>query len=334
MLNFFKLFMSDNKQQISDLFGLKDNDDKSKSLSRVVKNISNYEASPYAPLEPTINESANYRSDNSQKKFNFKFPYVGSIDIKKDNNEIQFNETVALLGGENDFRSFNPNQNELTITSLNSYIYSFPPNSPNSYFNVDNNDVYLTQNSSILKDIKKQTSFDTASADKASLDHNDELNNSYNYARNINRTRSIRKTFRKSKRIIDENQRIVINVGGMRYETRRKTLTLVEASRLANLNETNCDYDAVKNEYFFDRDPTAFLAILNFCRTGKLHAPADICLSQFSDELKFWGVKETSLEPCCLTAFTSQKHADETFKKIMENKEETSDGMLILKNFK
>ncbi len=63
-------------------------------------------------------------------------------------------------------------------------------------------------------------------------------------------------------------KRITLNIGGIRYQTYSSTLKLISESRLANLNESNSDYDPVNNEYFFDRHPGAFMAILNFFRTG------------------------------------------------------------------
>ena len=85
-----------------------------------------------------------------------------------------------------------------------------------------------------------------------------------------------------------DNKRIFINVGGIRYETYKSTLKLIKESRLANLSSTNSDYDPVRNEYFFDRDPVSFLAILNYFRTGLLHAPNLVCGNRFYDELRYF----------------------------------------------
>ncbi len=95
-----------------------------------------------------------------------------------------------------------------------------------------------------------------------------------------------------SSRLDGSNKRITLNIGGVRFETYYGTLKLIEESRLAQLTETNSDFDPVTNEYFFDRDPNAFLAILNYYRTGKLHAPSDICGNLFFEELNYWGISE------------------------------------------
>ena len=118
------------------------------------------------------------------------------------------------------------------------------------------------------------------------------------------------------------NKRVTINIGGVRFETYKTTLMLIQESRLANLTETNSDYDPVHNEYFFDRDPNSFLAILNYYRTGKLHAPADVCGNLFYEELNFWGISEQSIQPCCWTNYSAMRDCDEILRKVMDSIEE------------
>ncbi|WAR14022.1 KCNAW-like protein [Mya arenaria] len=100
--------------------------------------------------------------------------------------------------------------------------------------------------------------------------------------------------------------RIVINVGGIRYETYRSTLKNIPDTRLAWLTNSrghNPDFDPESGEYFFDRHPGVFNMILNYYRTGKLHAPTDVCGPLFEEELAFWGLDEKQIEPCCWTSF-------------------------------
>uniref|UniRef100_A0A915MHU1 BTB domain-containing protein n=1 Tax=Meloidogyne javanica TaxID=6303 RepID=A0A915MHU1_MELJA len=63
--------------------------------------------------------------------------------------------------------------------------------------------------------------------------------------------------------------RIILNVGGIRYETYSHVLKKIPATRLSRLTPNLSNYDPVKNEYFFDRHPGAFSLILNYYRTGR-----------------------------------------------------------------
>ncbi|XP_076140020.1 voltage-gated potassium channel KCNC4-like [Alosa pseudoharengus] len=104
-----------------------------------------------------------------------------------------------------------------------------------------------------------------------------------------------------------EAERVVINVGGVRHETYKSTLMSIPGTRLANLASDSQKHST--SEFFFDRDPGAFAPILNYYRTGKLHCPADVCGKSFEEELSFWGVSETDVEPCCWKNF--RQHQDE-----------------------
>lgn len=65
---------------------------------------------------------------------------------------------------------------------------------------------------------------------------------------------------------MDGENRIILNVGGIRYETYRATLKKIPATRLSRLTEALANYDPILNEYFFDRHPGVFAQILNYYR--------------------------------------------------------------------
>ena len=68
-----------------------------------------------------------------------------------------------------------------------------------------------------------------------------------------------------------QDNRVIINVGGVRYETFKTTLKTIPDTRLSWMTETtanNADYDSETKEYFFDRHPAVFNMILNYYRTG------------------------------------------------------------------
>ena len=62
--------------------------------------------------------------------------------------------------------------------------------------------------------------------------------------------------------IMDADNRVILNCGGIRHETYKTTLKKIPATRLSRLTEALANYDPVLNEYFFDRWVT--LAILHY----------------------------------------------------------------------
>lgn len=116
---------------------------------------------------------------------------------------------------------------------------------------------------------------------------------------------------------IRRQDRVTLNCGGVRHETFRSTLQNYPDTRLAWSVENlanNPDFDPDKNEFFFDRNPGVFAQILNFYRTGKLHAPHDVCGPLFEKELSYWGIDEKQMEPCCWSFYTQHREAQESLK--------------------
>ncbi|PAA61971.1 hypothetical protein BOX15_Mlig004927g1 [Macrostomum lignano] len=110
----------------------------------------------------------------------------------------------------------------------------------------------------------------------------------------------------------DADNRVILNVGGIRHETYKATLKKIPATRLSRLTEALANYDPILNEYFFDRHPGVFAQILNYYRTGKLHYPTDVCGPLFEEELEFWGLDSNQVEPCCWMTYTSHRETQET----------------------
>ncbi|CAK9292528.1 unnamed protein product [Gordionus sp. m RMFG-2023] len=110
----------------------------------------------------------------------------------------------------------------------------------------------------------------------------------------------------------DADNRVIINVGGIRHETYKATLKKIPATRLSRLTEALANYDPILNEYFFDRHPGVFAQVLNYYRTGKLHYPTDVCGPLFEEELEFWGLDSNQVEPCCWMTYTQYKDTRET----------------------
>ncbi|CAF1216673.1 unnamed protein product [Adineta steineri] len=105
----------------------------------------------------------------------------------------------------------------------------------------------------------------------------------------------------------DADNRVILNVGGIRHETYKATLKKIPATRLSRLTEALSNYDAVLNEFYFDRHPGVFAQILNYYRTGKLHYPTDVCGPLFETELEYWGLDANQVEPCCWMTYTTHR---------------------------
>uniref|UniRef100_A0A452E9R1 BTB domain-containing protein n=1 Tax=Capra hircus TaxID=9925 RepID=A0A452E9R1_CAPHI len=112
---------------------------------------------------------------------------------------------------------------------------------------------------------------------------------------------------------IESNERVILNVGGTRHETYRSTLKTLPGTRLALLAASEPQGDPLPPQppFFFDRHPGVFAYVLNYYRTGKLHCPADVCGPLFEEELAFWGIDETDVEPCCWMTYRQHRDAEE-----------------------
>ncbi|OXU24235.1 hypothetical protein TSAR_006994 [Trichomalopsis sarcophagae] len=111
---------------------------------------------------------------------------------------------------------------------------------------------------------------------------------------------------------METENRVVLNVGGIRHETYKATLKKIPATRLSRLTEAVVNYDPILNEYFFDRHPGVFGQVLNYYRTGKLHYPTDVCGPLFEEELEFWGLDSNQVEPCCWSTYSVYRDTQST----------------------
>ncbi|OON14423.1 K+ channel tetramerization domain protein, partial [Opisthorchis viverrini] len=126
---------------------------------------------------------------------------------------------------------------------------------------------------------------------------------------------------------MDAENRVILNVGGIRHETYKATLKKIPATRLSRLTEALANYDPVLNEYFFDRHPGVFAQILNYYRTGKLHYPVDVCGPLFEEELEFWGLDANQVEPCCWMTYTAHRDTQATLQILDKYEMDTDDHL-------
>ena len=88
---------------------------------------------------------------------------------------------------------------------------------------------------------------------------------------------------------LDDDETIVLNVGGVRHETHVSTLRNVPNTRLSNLAEQHAFSSEPKDVYFFDRHPAVFNSIIDFYRTGKYYCYFVTYLFNFVD-LQIWWI--------------------------------------------
>lgn len=86
-----------------------------------------------------------------------------------------------------------------------------------------------------------------------------------------------------------QDEAVIINVSGYRYETRASTLARFPDTLLGNPLKRREFYDEETKEYFFDRNRKTFGAILEFYQTGGvLRRPDNIVVHRFLREILFY----------------------------------------------
>ncbi|CAG8678675.1 9184_t:CDS:2 [Cetraspora pellucida] len=98
-------------------------------------------------------------------------------------------------------------------------------------------------------------------------------------------------------------ERIVLNIGGIKYETLRSTLTAQPETLLGTIFQDQNEYikNSVNgNEYFFNRNGKAFYYIMEFYRTGKLLWPIEtkplkVTYQQLKEELDYFQINNSKV---------------------------------------
>ncbi|CAF0814781.1 unnamed protein product [Rotaria sordida] len=91
--------------------------------------------------------------------------------------------------------------------------------------------------------------------------------------------------------------KVVINVSGLRFETRASTLQRYPHTLLGDKQRRAHFFDSMNNEYFFERHRSSFEAVLYFYQSGgRLARPENISAEIFLEEIKFFDLGEEVLK--------------------------------------
>ncbi|XP_067239192.1 potassium voltage-gated channel subfamily F member 1-like [Chanodichthys erythropterus] len=108
-----------------------------------------------------------------------------------------------------------------------------------------------------------------------------------------------------------EETEIAVNIGGVKRILYGDVLNRYPETRLAELvnRSTNAtqedlsalcdDYDELKREFYFDRDPEAFKCILELYYYGEIRIKRGICPIRFKREMDYWGIDKEHLNKRC-----------------------------------
>ncbi|CAK6951545.1 potassium voltage-gated channel subfamily A member 10 [Scomber scombrus] len=95
----------------------------------------------------------------------------------------------------------------------------------------------------------------------------------------------------------DGDQKVIINIAGLRFETQLKTLDQFPDTLLGDPFKRMNYFDPMRNEYFFDRNRPSFDGILYYYQSGgKIRRPANVPLDVFADEIVFYELGNEAME--------------------------------------
>ena len=101
---------------------------------------------------------------------------------------------------------------------------------------------------------------------------------------------------RKDTKSAAHQDRIIINISGIRFETYKSTLEIYPNTLLGNAKRRKYYYDTIHNEYFFDRHRLSFEAILYYYQSnGRLRRPDFVPIDTFLEEITFFDLGKEAL---------------------------------------
>ncbi|XP_056116323.1 potassium voltage-gated channel subfamily A member 1 [Rhinichthys klamathensis goyatoka] len=95
----------------------------------------------------------------------------------------------------------------------------------------------------------------------------------------------------------ENNERVLINIAGLRFETQLGTLNQFPDTLLGDPDKRIKYFDPLRNEYFFDRNRPSFDGILYFYQSGgKIRRPVNVSIDVFADEIRFYQLGEDAMD--------------------------------------
>ncbi|KAK2500621.1 hypothetical protein MC885_003963 [Smutsia gigantea] len=93
------------------------------------------------------------------------------------------------------------------------------------------------------------------------------------------------------------NQRVIINIAGLRFETQLRTLSQFPQTLLGDREKRMQFFDSMRNEYFFDRNRPSFDGVLYYYQSGgKIRRPANVPIDVFADEISFYELGSEAMD--------------------------------------
>ncbi|KAM6947806.1 potassium voltage-gated channel subfamily A member 10 [Lycodopsis pacificus] len=97
--------------------------------------------------------------------------------------------------------------------------------------------------------------------------------------------------------IEEKDERVVINISGMMFETQLSTLNKFPETLLGDPMKRMNYFDPMKNEYYFDRNRPTFDGILYYYQSGgRLRRPANVPLDVFANEIVFYQLGHEAMQ--------------------------------------
>ncbi|KAL3058254.1 hypothetical protein OYC64_010431 [Pagothenia borchgrevinki] len=97
--------------------------------------------------------------------------------------------------------------------------------------------------------------------------------------------------------IEEKDEKVVINVSGLMFETQLSTLNNFPETLLGDPMKRIRYFDPMKNEYFFDRNRPSFDGVLYYYQSGgRIRRPANVPLDVFANEMVFYELGHEAME--------------------------------------